>query len=98
MKHNNIYIRRIPELEEEKQGIENLFEKNNDRKLPKLGERSCHASPGNTEGPNQDEPKEAHSKTHYNQNGKIQRQRENLKGSKGKTASNLQGHSNKTVN
>ena len=27
MKHNNIYIRRIPELEEEKQGIENLFEK-----------------------------------------------------------------------
>ena len=27
MKHNNIYIIRIPELEEEKQGIENLFEK-----------------------------------------------------------------------
>ena len=46
--------------------------------------RKSHTNPGYTESPNQEELKEAHSKTHQNYNGKIPRQRENLKGSKGK--------------
>ena len=50
-----------------------------------------HASPITKEDPNQDQPKEVHSKIHYNQNGNIQRQTENLKGSKGEIAGNIQG-------
>ena len=34
MKCNNIHIIGIPEGEENEQGIENLFERNNDGKLP----------------------------------------------------------------
>ena len=34
MKHDNIRIIGIPEGEEEEQGIENLFEKSNDGKIP----------------------------------------------------------------
>ena len=33
-KHINIWIMRVPEGEEKEQEIENLFEKNNERKLP----------------------------------------------------------------
>ena len=47
----------IPEGEEEEQGIENLFEKNNDRKLPLPVEWKSHASSGSTECPNQMNPK-----------------------------------------
>ena len=44
---------------------------------------------------NQEEPKEAHCKTHHKQNGKIPRQREDLKGSKGEIGSNTQGSPDK---
>ena len=47
----------IPEREEKEQVIENLFEKNNDRKLSEVGVETNHASSGITECPNQDEPK-----------------------------------------
>ena len=40
-----------------------------------------------SQSPNQEEHKEAHCKTHHNENGKIARQRENLKGRKGQTGS-----------
>ena len=41
----------MPEGEEEEQEIENFFEKNNERKLPKLsfGKGNRHTSPGSTE-------------------------------------------------
>ena len=38
--------------------------------------RKSHTNAGSTEGPNQEGTKDAHSKTHHNENGKIQRQRE----------------------
>ena len=57
--------------------------------------RESHTIPGKTESPNQEEPKEAHFKTHHNSNGKIPRQRENLKRGKGKTGSNIQGSPDK---
>ena len=49
----------MPEGEEEEQEIENFFEKNNERKLPKLsfGKGNRHTSPGSTESPQQVEPK-----------------------------------------
>ena len=53
------------------------------------------ASLESTKGPNEEEPKEAQSKTHHNQNGKILRQRETLKGSKGERGSHKPGSSNK---
>ena len=95
MKCNNIRIIGIPEGEE--QGIENLFEKVMMENFPNLM-RESHTNPGNTERSNQEEPKEAHFKTHHNQNGKIPRQRENLKGIKGETGSNIQGSPNKVSN
>ena len=36
-KHSNIQITGVPEGEEEDQGTENLFEKNNEGKLPQSG-------------------------------------------------------------
>ena len=63
--------------------------KSNDGKLPEFDERKCCTNPGNTESPIQKEPKEAHFKIHHNSNGKITRQRENLKGRKGETGSNI---------
>ena len=67
MKHNNICIIGIPEGEKEEQGIENLFEKVMTENFPNLmREKKNHTSPGSRVGPNQDEPKDIHSKTHYN--------------------------------
>ena len=64
MKCNNIHIIGIPEGEEEEQGIENLFEKVMMENFPNL--RKSHTNPGITESPNEEEPKEAHCKTHHN--------------------------------
>ena len=64
MKHNNIHIIGISEGEEKEQGIENLFEKTMAENFPNLVRgKSCK---GSTDGPNQDEPKEAYSNTHHN--------------------------------
>ena len=70
-KRNNIHIIGIPEGEEMEQGIESLFEKIMTENFPDLVREKNHTSTIGTEGPNQDQPREAHSKTHYNQNGKI---------------------------
>ena len=81
MKCNNIRIIGIPEGEEE-QGIENLFEKVMMETFPNLM-REKNTQIKKTQSPKQEEPKEANCKTHHNENGKIPRQRKNLKGSKG---------------
>ena len=64
MKHNNIRIIGIPEGEEE-QGIENLFEKVMMENFPNL-RREKVTQIQDTESPKQEEPKEAHCKTHPN--------------------------------
>ena len=63
-KCNNIHIIRIPQREEEEQGIENLFEKVMMENNPNLMTES-HTNPGNTKYTNQEESKEAHFKTHH---------------------------------
>ena len=65
MKFNSIRIIEIPEGEEEEQGLEILFEKVMMENFPNLMRKS-HTNPGNTENPKQEEPKEAHFKTHHN--------------------------------
>ena len=63
MKHNNICITEI--LEEEEQGIEKLFEKVIMENFPNLMREKVTRTQ-ETESPNQEEPKEAHLKTHHN--------------------------------
>ena len=63
MKYNNIRIIGIPE--EEEQGIENLFEKVMMENFPNLM-REKATQIQKTQSPNQEEPKEAHCKTHHN--------------------------------
>ena len=62
---NNIRIIGIPEREEEEQGIENLFEKVMMENFPNLM-REKVTQIQETEGPKQEEPKEAQCKTHHN--------------------------------
>ena len=63
MKRNNIHIIGIPEGED--QGIENLFEKVMMENFPNLM-RGKVTQIQETQSPNQEEPKEAHCKTHHN--------------------------------
>ena len=65
MKRNNICIIGIPEGEEEKQGIENLIEKVMIENFPNLM-REKVTQIQETQSPKQEEPKEAHCKTHHN--------------------------------
>ena len=64
MKCNNIRIIGIREGEEEEQGIENLFEKVMMENFPNLM-REKVTQIQETESSNQEEPKEAHCKTHH---------------------------------
>ena len=64
MKRNNIHIIGIPEGEEE-QGIENLFEKVMIENFPNL-RREKVTQIQESQSPKQEEPKEAHCKTHHN--------------------------------
>ena len=65
MKRNDLRIIRIPEGEKEEQGIENLFEKVMMETFPNL-RREKVTQIQETENPKQEEPKEAHCKTHHN--------------------------------
>ena len=65
MKHNNIHIIGIPEGEEEEQGIENLFEKVILENFSNLM-REKVTQIQETQSLKQEEPKEAHYKTHHN--------------------------------
>ena len=49
-----------------------------------FGEGNNHPSPRNPKTPKQDKPKAKHPKTHINQINEYQRQRTNIKSSKGK--------------
>ena len=64
MKRNNLCIIGIPEGEEE-QGIENLLEKVMMENFHKLM-REKVTQIQETQSPKQEEPKEAHCKTHHN--------------------------------
>ena len=52
---------------------------------------------GSTEGPKQVQPRQAHTKTYYNEHGKSSRLREDSKGSKGNTKRSLKGSPHKAI-
>ena len=65
LKCSDIQIIWVPEGEQ-KQEVENLFEKNNEGELPKSDEgNSLPRSPGSPENPEEVGPKEAHTKEHH---------------------------------
>ena len=66
MECSNIWIIGTPEGEEKEHGIENLFEKTMTENFLNLERRKATLSSGSTKGPKQEEPKEAHCKTHQN--------------------------------
>ena len=55
----------MPEGEDEKQEIENLFE-HNEGKLPQFDKVNRHGNPGSSESPKEIGPKEEHTKAHHN--------------------------------
>ena len=65
VKRNNMSVIEIPEGEEEEQEIDNLFEKVMMENFPNLM-REGAIQMQEAQGPDQEEPKEAHCKTHHN--------------------------------
>ena len=63
-KCSNILIIGVPELEEEEQEIENLFEKLMKENFPNGKGNRLPGSPGNSESPKEVGPKEVHKKAH----------------------------------
>ena len=94
MKQNNIHIIGIPG-EEEEQGIENLFEKVMMENFPILMREKVTQIQETQRVPIKRNPKRPTSRHIIIKMAKFQ-DRENLKGSKGETGSNIQGSPNKT--
>ena len=65
-KHSNIWIIGVPEGEEGKQEIENLFEQIMKENFPNLAKERDLRSPGSSESPKEVGPKEEHTKAHHN--------------------------------
>ena len=68
IKCTNIHIIGVPEGEEREKGPEKIFEEIIVENFPNMRkEIDSHPSPGSTESPRQDKPKEEHAETHNNQ-------------------------------
>ena len=89
MKCNNIQIIGIPEGEEEEQGMENLFEKVMMENFPNLMREKVTQIQETQRVPSKRNPKRPTSGHIIIKRAKIPRQREDLKGSKGETGSNI---------
>ena len=66
MKHNNICIMGMPEGEESKQGIENIFVEIMTGNFPNLVKEKSHTGAGSSESPKQIGPKEAYTQAQNN--------------------------------
>ena len=98
MKHNNIHIIGTPEVEEEDQGIENLCEKVMMENFPNLMREKVTQIHETQRVPRKRNPKRPTARHIIIKMEKIPRQREDLKGSKGETGSNIKGAPNKVSN
>ena len=67
IKRNNIHIIGVPEGEEREKGQEKIFEEIIVKNFHNMGKEISHPSPGSTESPRLDKPKEKHAETHSNQ-------------------------------
>ena len=93
MKRNNIRITGIPEGEE-KQGIENLFEKVMMENFPNVRREKVTQIQEKQRVPSKRNPKRPTARHMIIKMAKCQ-DKENLKGSKAETGSNIQGSPNK---
>ena len=69
IKCTNIWIREVPEEEEEKKGYEKIFEEIIVENFPTM-EKEIVNQVQEVQSPIQDKPKEKHAKTHINQTNK----------------------------
>ena len=95
MKHNNIHIIGLPVGEEEEQGIENPFEKVLMENFLNLMREKVTQIQETQRVPSKRNPKRPTSRHIKIKMAKFQ-DKNNLKGSKGETESNMQGSPNKT--
>ena len=77
IKHTNICIIGVPEGRERERTWENIW-RYKSSKLPEHGKGNSQPSPGNTESPKQDKPKEEHTETHSNQIDKKIKDRDKI--------------------
>ena len=91
----NTHIIGIPEGEEKEKGIENAFEEIVSENFPDLKE--TYQGTVSTEGPKQVEPKQAHTKTYYNKNGKGKDKESILKAAREKQSINYKGFPHKDI-
>ena len=96
MKHNNIRIIGILEGEEEEQGIENLFEKVMMENFPNLMREKVTQIQETQRVPIKWNPKRPTSRHIIIKMTKFQDKEKILKGSRGKTGSNIQGSPDNT--
>ena len=76
----------------EKERVWENFWRDYSWKFPQHGKGNSQLSPRGTKGPVQDKPKEKHTKTDTNQTKKDYTKRKNIKSSRGKATSNIQGN------
>ena len=96
MKSNNICTIGIPNREEKKQGIENLFEKMMRESFPNLVKENIMQVQEAQRVPNRINPKRPTARYIIIKMPNV-KDKENLKGDKGETASNIQGNSDKAI-
>ena len=89
IKGTNIQIIGIPG-EREKKGLRK-FLRDYIQKCSQHQKGSSQSSPRSSESPIDDKHKDKHAETHTNQTKKYQTQGKNIKSSKGKATSNIQG-------
>ena len=89
-KHPNIQVRGAPEEEDKKKGHEKILEEITFENISKMWKKIATQIQEN-QSPRQDKSKAKHPKTHINQINEDPTQRTNIKSSKGKATSNIQG-------
>ena len=89
LKCSNVRIIGVPEGEEEKQQIENLFEQIMRENFPNLAKEIDFQEVQEAQSPKKAGPKEEHTKAHHNYISQDETERENLRSSKRKGHSYL---------
>ena len=69
IKSINICIIGVSDVEDREKRVENVFDEVMAENFPNL-KKVTYPGTGNTQGPKQDEPKQTHTKTYHNENGK----------------------------
>ena len=91
IKHHQHLNYRGPGRRSRKERVWENFRRDYSWKFPQHGKGNSQSNPRGTKSSMQDKPMEKHTKTYTNQTSKDSTQRKNIKSSKGKAPSNIQG-------